>query len=264
MAHEVSLQQINKHNYEKFQIYPYLGYALREHSRFCTVCKQWWQPLFGRWFSTYQGHQKLFTHLHRLQPHHHFYDVKGVDNTTLNGFTFGYTKGISLSKNLPIFLELGARFNFGFKSENLSDEDDDDYYSTRLSYDYDDDYDEDEEETCKTTTASLVVPINVAYKLTFAGGDFSVSPFLGITLKGNILGKEKYEYGDEKETIDFFDKKDMEGKEYTWNRFQAGWQIGANLDYKALSLGFHYGSDFNEIAKKTNTKNWAINIGYKF
>ncbi len=192
------------------------------------------------------------------------YDVKGVDNTTLNGFTFGYTKGISLSKNLPIFLELGARFNFGFKSENLSDEDDDDYYSTRLSYDYDDDYDEDEEETCKTTTASLVVPINVAYKLTFAGGDFSVSPFLGITLKGNILGKEKYEYGDEKETIDFFDKKDMEGKEYTWNRFQAGWQIGANLDYKALSLGFHYGSDFNEIAKKTNTKNWAINIGYKF
>lgn len=190
------------------------------------------------------------------------YDVKGVDNTTLNGFTFGYTKGISLSKNLPIFLELGARFNFGFKSENVSDEDDDDYYSTRLSYD--DDYDEDEEETCKTTTASLVVPINVAYKLTFAGGDFSVSPFLGITLKGNILGKEKYEYGDEKETIDFFDKKDMEGKEYTWNRFQAGWQIGANLDYKALSLGFHYGSDFNEIAKKTNTKNWAINIGYKF
>lgn len=192
------------------------------------------------------------------------YDVKGVDNTTLNGFTFGYTKGISLSKKLPIFLELGARFNFGFKSENLSDEDDDDYYSTRLSYDYDDYYDEDEEETCKTTTASLVVPINVAYKLTFAGGDFSVSPFLGITLKGNILGKEKYEYGDEKETIDFFDKKDMEGKEYTWNRFQAGWQIGANLDYKALSLGFHYGSDFNEIAKKTNTKNWAINIGYKF
>lgn len=190
------------------------------------------------------------------------YDVKGVDNTTLNGFTFGYTKGISLSKNLPIFLELGARFNFGFKSENVSDEDDDDYYSTRLSYD--DDYDEYEEETCKTTTASLVVPINVAYKLTFAGGDFSVSPFLGITLKGNILGKEKYEYGDEKETIDFFDKKDMEGKEYTWNRFQAGWQIGANLDYKALSLGFHYGSDFNEIAKKTNTKNWAINIGYKF
>lgn len=194
-------------------------------------------------------------------------DIKGVDNTTLNGFTFGYTKGISLSKNLPIFLELGARFNFGFKSENLSeeddDEDDDSYYSTRLSYD-DDYYDEDEEETCKTTTASLVVPINVAYKLTFAGGDFSVSPFLGITLKGNILGKEKYEYGDEKETIDFFDKKDMEGKEYTWNRFQAGWQIGANLDYKALSLGFHYGSDFNEIAKKTNTKNWAINIGYKF
>lgn len=193
------------------------------------------------------------------------YDVKGVDNTTLNGFTFGYTKGISLSKNLPIFLEVGARFNFGFKSENGSDEDDDDYYSTRLSYDYDDDYDyEDDEETFKTTTASLVVPINVAYKLTFAGGDFSVSPFLGITLKGNILGKEKYEYGDDKETIDFFDKKDMEGKEYTWNRFQAGWQIGANLDYKALSLGFHYGSDFNEIAKKTNTKNWAINIGYKF
>lgn len=193
------------------------------------------------------------------------YDVKGVEDNTLNGLTFGYTQGISLSKKLPLFLEVGARFNFGFKSETLSDEDED-YYSTRASYDYDNDNDEEEseDEKLKTTTASIVIPINVAYKLTFAGGDVSVSPFFGITFKGNVLGKEKYEYEGEKETADFFDKDDMGGKDYVWKRFQAGWQIGTNVDYKALSVGLHYGADFNEIAKKTKTKNWGITVGYNF
>lgn len=56
----------------------------------------------------------------------------------------------------------------------------------------------------------------------------------------------------------------MGGKDYTWKRFQVGWQIGANVDFKSLSVGMHYGSDFSELAKKTKSSNWAITLGYSF
>lgn len=202
------------------------------------------------------------------------YDIKGADDFTYPGLTFGFTQGINLSKNLPLFLEVGARFTFNFKSKSDDedyDEDDDYYYSLKKSasragnYWDDDSDDDDEDEVGKTkyTAASLTVPINIAYKLSFAGGDFSVTPFLGVTLKGNLISKEKYELGKEKETIDNFDKKDV-GKDGQWKRFQAGWQIGTNLDYKAFSLGLHYGSDFTEVCKKTKSKNFCISLGYNF
>ena len=51
------------------------------------------------------------------------YDIKGADDFTYPGLTFGFTQGINLSKNLPLFLEVGARFTFNFKSKS----DDEDY-----------------------------------------------------------------------------------------------------------------------------------------
>ena len=106
--------------------------------------------------------------------------------------------------------------------------------------------------------------INLSYKFSFSESDFSVSPFVGVTLKGNVLGKQKWSDDDEEVDYDFFDKEDMGGKDYTWKRFQVGWQIGANVDYKSLSVGMHYGSDFSKLAKKTNSSNWAITLGYSF
>ena len=159
---------------------------------------------------------------------------------------FGYTKGISLSQNMPLFLETGARFTYGFKSQTLSSED------------------EEDDETVDTKAMNIVVPINLSYKFSFSESDFSVSPFVGVTLKGNVLGKQKWSDEDDSFDCDFFDKEDMGGKDYTWKRFQVGWQIGANVDYKSLSVGMHYGSDFSELAKKTNSSNWAITLGYSF
>lgn len=174
------------------------------------------------------------------------YDASGVDDLTLNGFSVGYLHGFSLSKSQPLFLEVGAKATFNFKKETEEDED----------YDYE----------AKIKAASITVPINVAYKLSFANG-MAVSPFFGVTLKGNILGKEDFTEidDDDKETtkIDFFDKDDV-GKDGQWKRFQAGWQIGVNLDYKSFNLGFHYGSDFNELCKKTKTSNWGLTLGYNF
>ena len=173
-------------------------------------------------------------------------DDSDVEDFTLNGIMFGYTKGISLSQNMPLFLETGARFTYGFKSQTLSSED------------------EEDDETVDTKAMNIVVPINLSYKFSFSESDFSVSPFVGVTLKGNVLGKQKWSDEDDDFEYDFFDKEDMGGKDNTWKRFQVGWQIGANVDYKSLSVGMHYGSDFSELAKKTNSSNWAITLGYSF
>lgn len=172
-------------------------------------------------------------------------DDSDVEDFTLNGIMFGYTKGISLSQNMPLFLETGARFTYGFKSKTLSLGDDGD-------------------EKIETKAMNIVVPVNLSYKFSFSENDFSLSPFVGVTLKGNILGKQKWVDEDDSVENDFFDKEDMEGKDNTWKRFQVGWQIGANVDYKSLSVGLHYGSDFSELAKKVNSSNWAITLGYSF
>lgn len=201
-------------------------------------------------------------------------DYNGAKNTTLTGFTFGYTKGFSVSKSLPLFVEVGARLNYAFKKENgeggffggdWDDDDwyDDDWYSRPLEsgyYDYDD---EDEKIETKHTYMGLTVPVNIAYKWSPASLPISITPFVGITLKGNILSKSKTTYGDEEEKWNNFDKKDV-GKDGQWKRFQAGWQIGVGVDYKQLYVGFHYGSDFGEVCKKVNTSNWGISVGYNF
>lgn len=200
------------------------------------------------------------------------YDIKGKDDFTMPGVSLGFTHGFSLSKSLPLFLEVGLKGTFNFKSEK-PDEDDDDYdyamhrnlMSTRAGYwDYDDDdYDDDDELKIKHKYASISVPVNLAYKLSFGNGDVSLTPFFGITLKANVMSKDEWVEGDEKEKYDNFDKKDV-GKDSTWKRFQAGWQVGANLDYKQLAIGFHYGSDFGELCKKTTTSNWGISLGCNF
>lgn len=171
------------------------------------------------------------------------YDIDGKDDLTMHGVSLGFTHGFSLSKLQPLFLELGLKGTF-----NLKNEQDDNI---------------DDKET-KNKFASVSMPVNFGYKLSFGNGDVSLMPFFGITFKGNIMGKSRVELdGKKKKETDWFDKKDM-GKKNTFKRFQAGWQIGANLDYKQLAIGLHYGSDFNEIAKKTTTSNWQISLGYNF
>ena len=170
-------------------------------------------------------------------------DYVDVDDVTMHGVSFGYTSGINLVKSQPLFLEVGGKIAFNFKKDTEEG--------------YNDDYE------FNYKTLSLTVPVNLTYKLSFGSGKVSLSPFLGITLKGNLLAKETEEYGNEKETYDYFDKDDV-GKDGQWKRFQAGWQIGTNLDVNNFSVGFHYGSDFNEICKKTTTSNWAITLGYNF
>lgn len=184
-------------------------------------------------------------------------DIDGEDDVTLHGVGVGFTHGFSLSKTQPIFLEIGVRGVYNLKTET------DEYSNVELSGHLF----KNVEFKTSYEVASVSVPVNLTYKLSFGNGDVSISPFLGITLKGNVLGKKTVKLEADKQTAkkkyDLFDKKDVT-KDGQWKRFQAGWQIGANLDYKKLTIGLHYGSDFGEICKKTTTSNWSVSLGYNF
>lgn len=192
-------------------------------------------------------------------------DVKGADDNTLNGIGAEWIHGFSLSSTSPLYLETGLKFMYGFKSDEESYVDEDDHYIIT------------ETTTTKYTTMNLSVPINIAYRFTFSGNsNLAITPFTGITLKGNLSMKEKveteseeyiiyydeYAYDSEKTETDWFDKKDV-GKD-TAKRFQFGWQIGAGLSYKALYVGLSYGLDFSEFQKKVKTSNFALTLGYNF
>lgn len=171
------------------------------------------------------------------------FDDDDYDDTSLNGIGAEWIHGFSLSSTTPIYLETGLKFIYGFKSD-----DEEDYC------------------TMKFTTMNLSVPINIAYRFTFSGNsDLAITPFTGVTLKGNLTAKEKYEYDDDDEDeYDWFDKDDVGGSKYTAKRFQFGWQIGAGLSYKALYVGLSYGLDFSEFQKKVKTSNFAVTLGYNF
>lgn len=195
------------------------------------------------------------------------YDYEGVDNLGVNGFSIGYTKGFSIAKEFPLFLETGIGATYSFGKE-----------------DYDDlGYKEDILER-KTNLFSINIPVNLAYKFSLPNGKVSIVPYIGVNFRGNIIGKQKYnltvdtnelgfsedkfweQMGKEgfKQEANMFDKKDTGSKDYTWKRFQMGWQIGVGLNYNSLYVGVGYGKDFIELCKKTKIGTTSITLGYNF
>lgn len=54
------------------------------------------------------------------------------------------------------------------------------------------------------------------------------------------------------------------GKDYTWKRFQMGWQIGAGVEWNHLYFGIDGGTDFINIAKDTSSSSMNLSLGYVF
>lgn len=182
---------------------------------------------------------------HNLSSDYDFYD--DLDKLNTIGFTFGYLHGFSLSKKVPLFLEVGGRVNYSFKKETSGE----DEYDVKDTYKY--------------SHLNVAVPVNLAYRYTFKNG-MSLAPYFGITFKTNILAKikEDYTYQGETEssTTNCLDDDDMDGEAF--KRFQVGWQVGTGLTYKSYYFGVHYGADFGEITDEIKTNNWGITIGYEF
>lgn len=178
------------------------------------------------------------------------YNFNGNESMSLNGFGVEYIHGFSLSRQLPMFIELGAKINMGFGS--AEDPDDSDYYTS-------------------VQMLRVNVPVSFAWRFNI-GGDMAITPFAGLDFRVNALARAKYnEPGDEYDWYSLFDEDEM-GEDETWNRFQMGWHIGARFEYNRLSFAVSGGTDFikaycySEDGYKSHvgTGNLAITLGYRF
>lgn len=145
-----------------------------------------------------------------------------------SSLTVGYLHASSLSKNIPLFLEYGANFQYSFGKEK---EDGDEW---------------------GINVYSVNVPVNLAFKLQF--NDVALTPYVGANFRVNAAGTYKYEYEDwdgetETEKINLFDDSDADDAmgDYAAKRFQAGINVGVGFSYKALYLGVGYVSDFSKV-----------------
>ena len=171
-----------------------------------------------------------------------------ADDTCLHGASVSYLYGIKLNPSRPLFLEVGGKIAYNMKKEKEDLNIEDNTYHMDV----------------KDEVLTLSVPVNLTYRIALGNGKVSLSPFVGITLKENLLAKETIKLNKDKETLDQFDKDDV-GKDGQWKRFQVGWQTGFNLDTNSpFSIGLHYGRDINNICKKTTTYNWSVTLGAKF
>lgn len=148
-------------------------------------------------------------------------------------FEAGYLRGIGLTSNVPLYLEVGGALQYRSYSEE-------DYgYETKFNM------------------LSLNIPVALTYRINVTD-DFAVSPNFGFDFRVNVMGKEKVtEDGDELYDTDLFSDAD-------WKRFQAGWHIGVGLDYRALHFGVQYGTDFNEIAEELKIATTSVTLGFNF
>lgn len=166
----------------------------------------------------------------------------GEDDFSLNGVGFEWIHGFNIAKSIPLYIETGAKFLYGFKSESEN-------------------IDEDWTIDNKYKSMSISVPVNIAYRFTLPNNNnISITPYTGITLKGNIAFKQTLEDDDEKVEYDYFDKDDV-GDDGTANRFQFGWHIGAGITFNQFYVGLNYGIDTSEFAKKINTSTFALTVG---
>ena len=191
----------------------------------------------------------------QLNPSKISIDIKDSKNQSFTGLTLGYGKAVHISSSEPLYFETGIAVQYS--SYKIDDDD----------YETNDDY---ETGDAHLALASAKVPLNILYNFQIPNSTIEIAPYLGATLRYNIWGEEKTtlnsKYNDEKEkTYNLFDKKDMDGSNYTWNRFQIGWQIGVNARFNSkLLLGLSYGSDFSEIYKKAKINTTSITLGYCF
>lgn len=111
----------------------------------------------------------------------------------------------------------------------------------------------------RETFAHVAVPLQLSVRI--GNSDFSLEPFVGFHAKANLFGQLSYEG----ESIDYFSSSDM-GSDYTFNRFQMGFQVGAGINIKGLYLGYEFRLDLTPLQDETKlkTQSHLISLGFNF
>lgn len=185
-------------------------------------------------------------------------------NKAYNGFSIGYDRAIGLISKIPLYVEIGGAIQYA--GQNIKD--------NVGGY-------------VKTTSnlLSVKVPVSILYRWNVANSNWSIIPKAGFDGRFNILGKGKEtssDYSHKFTTTNRYNMfKEGENGKDGYNglnalgdkcrRFQVGWHVGANVEYKSLLLGITYGTDMNAFCKEYNDsvsnihfKTLSITIGHKF
>jgi hypothetical protein len=147
------------------------------------------------------------------------------------GVALGGIYGISVSDNLPIYVEAGLQLEWAHSVRDGIDE------GTGTTGDY------------KFTYMNVAVPLNLVYKYPI-NPKVAISGHGGLNFKVNLLAKEKFE---DVYDVNFLDKDDVGGRDNR-NIFQLGGQVGAGVHLGQLYLGWQYQGDFMPIAKFGDNK----------
>lgn len=187
-------------------------------------------------------------------------DEAGFSGFCTNGFGLNYVHGFGLSESLPMYLEVGGELNFNFANKKTFEDKEDGIKTFMLFQDI-----------------NLNIPVNFTWQFDITD-DIKIAPYTGFSFKIHMMSRTKdkvegYGQKDESKWYSVYDKGEdaMDGD--TWNRFQMGWQIGANGIYKnKYTVGLEYGYDmipaFNSTEDgdtyRITNGTFKITLGYIF
>lgn len=172
---------------------------------------------------------------------------KKVENTnTTFTFAFSYLHGFSISQKKPFFLETGVGLKWGHYNEVYD----------KWIYNYTNV----KQEILNIWT--LEVPVNVGYLYTKDyHSDWSIYPYTGLYFRMHVTGQLKAQTpSGYRLSVNPFSKDSM-GEAF--DRFQCGWQLGCDFQYRRVSFGWYYGIDFNKVWIDTRVNTWGFNVGYQ-
>lgn len=172
-------------------------------------------------------------------------DVSG-DGQTLQGGGMSYTRGISVSSKLPMFVEVGIGAQFGTGDVFEGSAYDPYYgYSTRIHL--------------GLNLLRVNVPVAFTYRFAF-GSDkqIKISPFVGLNFGVNIVTDD-----DKNGHYDLF--KDYNYDDDNYQRFQMGMLFGANFTFKRFNLQVAYTLDFMPLySQDASTRSVWVNGYYGY
>lgn len=171
------------------------------------------------------------------------------DGEKQKGASIGFMKGINITSKMPLFLDLGARLAWLHSKDEWTG-------TNELGKKVD----------CskKTTFMNIAVPVNAAYKLSFASSPISIVPFFGPNFKFNFYGRTKTSNDDGKEVK----TKWLDSDGWDARIFQFGLNLGVGVNIERFYVGYTFQPDIVSYVKhdgnKTKTINNFISLGINF
>lgn len=165
------------------------------------------------------------------------------DGEKQKGAAIGFMKGVNITSKMPLFLDLGARLAWLHSK--------DEWTSGGVDC------------SKKTTFMNIAVPVNAAYKLSFASSPISIVPFFGPNFKFNFYGRTKEEVGNKESKYKWLNSDEGDAR-----IFQFGLNLGVGVNIQRFYVGYTFQPDLSSYVKhdgyKLKTINNFISLGVSF